>query len=87
MSDLDRRAESNVNIQPNVMLAQRRRQDEIKYLPGDFAWQVYRGRIWTDPQAMTSRQREEYLQMLLDYFCGRPCGGTCESSRRAPQQR
>lgn len=70
--------QSNVDVQPNVMLADV--PSEIPFLPGDFAFQVYRG-FWRTPQivrrSLTVQQWVEYEQYLICRLCGRPCAGTC----------
>ena len=80
---------SNLGIRANVMLTidpdtrvEFSARQRISYLPGDFAFQVYRS-YWPDPRIvrreLTDLQWQEYEQNLVCLLCGRPCAGTCST--------
>jgi hypothetical protein len=73
--------ESNLSVTPNVMIEQKDRPSEIRYLPGDFAYLVYK-RHWPRTeivrQELTPAQLIEYQQYIPCIKCNRPCAGTCE---------
>lgn len=77
-------SDPNVAVHPNVMTVPARQHDEIQYLPGDFAVQVY-GTWWPSPSSirtnLTDLQLIEYEQHLICHLCKRPCAGTCEAAR------
>jgi hypothetical protein len=69
----------NVSIRSNVMLDDAEHQRKYRYLPGDFAAQVY-------PECRDVRLADCYLspqqlvekrQYLICIRCRRPCAGTC----------
>lgn len=73
--------ETNLSLQPNVMLMPQEDTEQLRYLPGDFAMQVYRRTLLSRPglaeEYLTGRQRMEYQQYLICSKCGRPCAGKC----------
>ena len=72
---------TNLSLQPNVMLVPDNESAQLRYLPGDFAMQVYRTTLLSRPglveEYLTGRQRMEYQQYLICSTCGRPCAGKC----------
>ena len=77
---MSHKPEPNVSVSPNVMTIPKTPHDEIRFLPGDLAFLIYR-KWWTSPSslqtAMTDKQRIEYEQHLVCHLCERPCAGTC----------
>lgn len=78
------KVDSNPQVASNLMLESRlrRREDELKYIPGDYVVKI-------DPllrdvrneRDLTPDQLIELHQYLVCLKCGRPCAGTCENSR------
>src|SRR5439155_1733082 len=64
-----------------VMAEQARPEEMVRYLPGDFAYKVYK-EMWRDPsilpRVMTAEQRIELDQYLRCVRCGKPCAGLCQ---------
>jgi hypothetical protein len=74
---------ANVSLRSNVMLVQDSRMQEIRFLPGDFAFLVYKER-WPRPESMqmdlTEQQFIEHTQYLVCQICRQTCAGTCRGS-------
>jgi hypothetical protein len=70
---------SNVSIRSNVMLDDAQHQQKYRYLPGDFAAQVYAEcrDARTTEYYLTPQQLIEKMQYLICIRCRRPCAGTC----------
>lgn len=72
---------SNLAVFPNVMLAQSTAFEEIRFLPGDLAVQVYKASLMGRPDSirryLSPGQVVEYEQYLVCSLCRRPCAGTC----------
>jgi hypothetical protein len=71
---------SNVSIRSNVMLDDKHHQRKYRYLPGDFAAQVYQEcrDVRTADQYLSPEQLVERRQYIVCRRCQRPCAGTCE---------
>lgn len=70
---------SNVSVRSNVMINDAEHKQMYRYLPGDFAAQVYPEcrDVRLCEQFMTKAQQIEKQQYLVCIYCKRPCAGTC----------
>jgi hypothetical protein len=89
---------NNVNVVANVMLVisdvadSVREREEVKYLPGDLAYQIYRETRLLSPYAvrefLSPGQYREYLDYQVRCIpCGRPHPGGCKPQAAARGQR
>ncbi len=74
---------SNLAVRSNLMLDDENHREYHRYLPGDFVKQVYPNMV--DVRSirdyLSPQQIIEHQQYLICTICGRPCAGTCVSSR------
>ena len=74
---------SNVSVRSNVMLDDVEHKHMYRFLPGDFAAQVYPEcrDVRSFERLLTKTQLIEKQQYLICMLCKRPCAGTCRSTQ------
>jgi len=70
---------SNLDIRSNLMTDDKKHEPKHRYLPGDFAAQVYPKKVdrRVIEKELTRKQIIEYEQYLPCLICKKPCAGTC----------
>jgi len=70
---------ANLDLRSNLMIDDKKHEPKHRYLPGDFAAQVYPKKVdlRVIEKELSQKQIIEYKQYIRCRICKKTCAGTC----------